>query len=139
VNRGIRFFRDEEVELNRSFVYAVSAVDSVGNISEPARSDTLITSNVNPPLPAHNVIALAENDQVNLRWQTRKSDASIRSFAIMRASIATGRYEEIGRTSADELSFTDTNGEAGLWYRVYPVDATGRRAREARNTQAVRP
>ncbi|AXI99379.1 hypothetical protein CYPRO_0092 [Cyclonatronum proteinivorum] len=141
VPRGNRFFRDEDVAFGKTYVYKVAAVDSAGNVSRPAPADTLITGSIQPPLPAFNVMASVTDEGVQLRWQQRQNEAQQTDyFSIRRAEIATGRYEEIGRLegNATDLRFTDSSGQPGFWYRVYPVDINGRSAREARNTQAVR-
>ncbi|TVQ71553.1 MAG: hypothetical protein EA363_05700 [Balneolaceae bacterium] len=135
--RGNRFYRDEDVALNRTFVYGVAAVDSAGNESLQMLADALVTGRVNPPVPAHNVQARATEEGVMLSWQVRGETEHISGFQIYRAGIATGRYEPVGEADLQQLSFTDSQGTAGMWYRVYPVDENGQRAREARATQAV--
>jgi len=137
VEKGNRLFRDEDVPLNRTYVYSVAAIDSAGNESLQMLADTLVTSRMSPPVAAYNTQAVATEQGVRLSWQLRDNEEYLSGFRIYSASIATGRYEMVGETDMGSLDFTHPEGQPGRWYKVYPVDVTGRQAREAKAAQAV--
>ena len=136
LSRSDRYFRDEAVPLGKSFIYKISAVDSVNNESTRSAQDTLITRRMYAPPSARNVQVLAIEEGVQLAWE-EVSDEQVVGYKIYRAEIATGIYEQVGQIEAGLVRWTDSNGKAGLWYKVFPVDASGREARSAKATQAV--
>ncbi|MCC5933678.1 MAG: fibronectin type III domain-containing protein [Balneolales bacterium] len=138
-NRGNRFYRDEELPADVQFRYAVTAVDSVGNESPALLSDMVQVRRSAPPVPAFNVQAVvnAEAGAVVITWQSREENEMLGGFRIYRSTIATGTYELVGEASSAERRFADEGAGPGGWYRVFPVDHTGRKARQARAVQAV--
>lgn len=134
--RGERYLVDREIDLNREFIYSVTAVDSVGNESEALFSEIFTTHEVHPPVPSKNVQALYTEGQVILQWQTINSD-QVAGYRIYRSDIATGIFDLIGETDADTLRFSHNGSNAGQWFKVFPVDRIGREARTARAVQAV--
>lgn len=138
-NRGNRFYRDEELPENVQFQYAVTAVDSVGNESPALLSDTVQVRRSAPPVPAFNVQAVVSEEAgaVVISWQSREESEALGGFRIYRSSIATGTYELVGEVSSSERRFSDEGAGPGGWYRVFPVDHSGRQARQARAVQAV--
>ncbi|MEX0662972.1 MAG: hypothetical protein WEA58_06310 [Balneolaceae bacterium] len=135
-NRGIRLFRDENVEVDNRYIYSVTAVDSVGNESEPIFGDTLVVQKMNPPVSTRNVQAVHRDGSVQLQWQMQDLN-HVAGFRIYRATIATGNFDLIGETESDELIFSHNESEAGQWFKVFPFDRYGREARTARAVQAV--
>ena len=134
--RGERYLLDREAELNREFIYSVTAVDSVGNESEVLFSDIFTAHETHPPVPSKNVQALYADGRVILQWQTI-GDEQLSGFRIYRSDIATGIYNLIGETDAGILRFAHNESSAGQWFKVFPVDLIGREARTARAVQAV--
>jgi fibronectin type 3 domain-containing protein len=135
VTRSNRYFRDEAVPLGEKFRYSISAVDSLNNESVGA-ADTLMTRRMHAPAPARNVQAVQMNGGVQLAWEGVLNDQVV-GYNIYRSEIATGIYESVGETGREVLQWSDPKGKAGLWYKVFPVDASGREARTATATQAV--
>ena len=135
-DKGERYLLDRQVELNREYIYSVTAVDSMGNESEALLSGILTTHKTHPPVPSKNVQALYTDNQVILQWQTIDTE-QVAGFRIYRSEIATGMYDLIGETNADTIRFTHSGSNAGQWFKVFPVDRMGREARTARAVQAV--
>ncbi|TVR19192.1 MAG: hypothetical protein EA391_01170 [Balneolaceae bacterium] len=135
-DRGMRIYRDDEIELFNHYVYSVTAVDSAGNESEPVLADTLLAHHQQPPPRSRNVQAFSVDEGVELRWQVQDSNVVDR-FKIYRANIATGIFETIAEVDGAETTFIHTESEAGQWFKVYPVDRLGREARTATPVQAV--
>ncbi|MDZ7658799.1 fibronectin type III domain-containing protein [Fodinibius sp.] len=135
VTRSNRYFRDEAVPLGQKFRYSVSAVDSLDNESIGV-ADTLMTRRMHAPASARNVQAVFMNGSVQLVWEGTSNEQVV-GYNIYRSDIATGVYEPVGETDSDVLQWSDPAGKAGLWYKVFPVDALDREARTATATQAV--
>lgn len=136
-DRGNRYFRDTTIELNREYHFSITAVDSVGNESVATLADPITTYRLHPPDRSRNVQAVHTDEGVILQWQVL-DDSLVKGYRIYRSEIATGIYEPIGQTSAGELRFIHPESEAGQWFKVFPVDYTGREARTATAVQAVR-
>jgi len=136
VRKGERYFRDENVPLNKTYIYSLSAVDSVGNESNPMISDTLNTRATHAPQRVRNVQAVKMENGVVLAWEPA-DEKKISGYVIYRSQIATGVYEEVSAVEVPTTRWTDPVGEAGGWYKVYAVDKTGRESRTAKATQAV--
>jgi len=136
VNYGQRYFRDKQVPLAHEFIYSVRAVDSVGNVSKNPPRDTLMTRRLHPPAPVKNVQAVQMGEGVTIAWNALNDD-QVSKYQIYRSKIATGIYKKIGKTQADTTRWVDKKGKAGLWYKVFPVDAAGQEARTAEAAQAI--
>jgi fibronectin type 3 domain-containing protein len=134
--RGERVFRDDSIDLNIAYIYSVTAVDSVGNESGPAVSDTISAHRLHPPERTRNVQALHTEEGVILQWQVLDS-SQVNGYRIYRSDIATGVYEPIGETEAGQYRFIHPGSEAGHWFKVFPFDVAGREARTAVAVQAV--
>lgn len=134
--RGVRQFRDENVELDNRYIYSVTAVDSAGNESKPIVGDTLNVQKLNPPVSTRNVQAIHKDGNVQLQWQMQNLN-HVDGFRIYRSNIATGNFELIGTTESDNFTFSHSESEPGQWFKVFPFDRYGREARTARAVQAV--
>lgn len=136
VRKGDRYFRDENVPLNKTYIYSLSAVDSVGNESDSMITDTLNTRATHAPQPVRNVQAVIMDEEVVLAWEP-SDEEKIGGYVVYRSQIATGVYDQVGSVEVSTTRWTDTAGEAGVWYKVYAVDKTGRESRTAKATQAI--
>ena len=136
VGKGDRFFRDENVPLYKTYIYSVSAVDSVGNESISAISDTLVTRNTHAPERIRNVQAVMLDEGVVIAWESG-DETKLSGYVIYRSEIPTGVYEKVGTVEPSTKRWTDRSGEAGAWYKVHALDKTGRESRTAKATQAV--
>lgn len=136
VRKGNRYFREENVPLHETYIYSLSAVDSVGNESSIMTSDTLLTSSTHAPQRVRNVQAAQLNEGVVLAWESRDVD-KLKGYVIYRSEIATGVYEKVGTVDPTTTQWTDSSGKAGTWYKIYAMDKSGRESRSAKATQAV--
>ncbi len=135
--RGNRFVRDEEVVPGNTYRYAVTAVDSAGNRSGPALTGTIMYRSTTPPQPVRNIQARMMDDQITVQWEPVRSQ-HLAGYAIYRSRIATGGFELVAEVEGDETRWTDPDGEAGNWYRVYAVDTSDNKSRRTRAIQATR-
>lgn len=135
LERSKRYFRDEQIEIGNTYRYHVASVDSAGNESELI-SDSITTSLPHPPASVRNLQVIFIDNEVLLSWESNNK-LQIDGFRIYKSEIATGVYELLGETDKESTSWTDSSGTAGEWYKVFPIDASGREARTARATQAT--
>ena len=119
-----RATRDEDIELASWYVYAVSAVDSVGNESMRAYSDTVHVRNFDPPREVRNVRIRPEGDVVRITWEPVPAP-DIAGYIIYTSPIATGVYEQRMSVDAGVHEWIDNNPSDGMWYRVRAVDTSG--------------
>ncbi|TVQ67469.1 MAG: hypothetical protein EA363_12305 [Balneolaceae bacterium] len=135
--RGNRFVRDEKVVPGNTYQYVVTAVDSAGNRSRPALTEAVFYRSTTPPQPVRNIQARLIDGRVAVQWEPVRAQ-HLAGYVIYRSSIATGGFERVAEVGAGESRWTDSNGEAGNWYRVYAVDSSENKSRRTRAIQATR-
>jgi fibronectin type 3 domain-containing protein len=128
--RGVTTYVDREAIVGNTYVYAVAAVDSLGNKSA-ASMDTLYMRQ-GPPRRVRNVTATYANGSVVVAWSAPEA-GSDSAFRIYRSS-SDGPFESVGEVTGAR-TFVDVAGEAGSNYYVTGVTADGREG--ARSTYAV--
>jgi len=121
-------FRHEKVQLGKKYQYAVSAVDSVGNESEPTLSDTVWVRDYDPPRSVRNVKAVPAEDGYKLTWEPVVAH-DLKGYKIYYSNISTGVYEPLTDRTIEDTSFLDSSGKVGRWYRVVAVDISGNESR----------
>lgn len=131
-----RLYRDETAVIGNTYVYAVSALDSLGNEGPKSVADTVFMKDFNPPSPTRNVFAVADEEGVDLTWE-QVPDNDLSGYRIYKSTIATGIYELVTDALIQEESYTDTNGSAGNWYKVKAVDSSGNEAYVKNGVQAI--
>lgn len=132
-----RLYRDESVQAGKTYIYTVTAVDSLGNEGVKSVADTIVMKDFNPPAPTRNVFAVANSDGVSLQWE-QVADKDLVGYMIYKSDIATGIYQPIVDQPIMQKSYLDENGTAGDWYKVKAVDSSGNEAYVKRGVQAVK-
>ncbi len=133
--RGRRFLQDEDIQTGLVYNYHATAVDSVGNESEPVHAEELHVRDQNPPPSVRNVQANETDDGVRVTWE-RSPARDLDGYVVKRATLSNGVYEEITDEITEDTELVDPDGEAGLWYRVLAVDESGNRSRPGSARQA---
>ena len=133
--RGRRFLQDENIQTGLVYNYHATAVDSVGNESEPVHAEELHVRDQNPPPSVRNVQANETDDGVRVTWE-RSPARDLDGYVVKRATLSNGVYEEITDEITEDTELVDPDGEAGLWYRVLAVDESGNRSRPGSARQA---
>jgi len=131
-----RLYRDESVQVGNTYIYTVTAVDSLGNEGVKSVADTILMKDFNPPAPTRNVFAVANSDGVSLEWE-QVADKDLAGYMIYKSEIATGIYQPIIDQPIMQESYLDANGAAGDWYKVKAVDSSGNEAYVKSGVQAV--
>lgn len=138
VPASARSFRDERLRLGATYVYAVSAVDSLGNEGPRTAPATLAFRDATPPRSPRNARAQLVDGGVRISWERVPGD-DVAGYRVYRATIQTGRFEPVTDGLVTETSVLDARGKAGLWYRVRAVDTSGNESQYSDPVQAVAP
>lgn len=129
---------DRSVETGVEYGYHLVAVDSAGNLSEPAEA-ALHVARVEPPPAPRRAFAEASDDGVVVRWE-RVVDRELVGYRVYRAGLATGIYEPVSGLIApdSEQMFTDSGGGPQHFYTVRAVDRSGNESRPSPAVTAAR-
>lgn len=130
-----REYRDESISKAATYVYWVTALDSVGNESKPSVRETIFVRDFNAPRSVRNIRADETDEGILIRWEPVPD--SITGYRVFRASVATGVYVEITSALIRETKWLDRKGKAGDWYRVQAYDLSGNESAPARPAQAL--
>jgi fibronectin type 3 domain-containing protein len=131
-----RFLADTDVSLGTEYTYFVTAVDSSGNESQPTRESIITMNNFSPPPSVRNIQAVETDEGVKLQWEPSAAD-DLNGYIIKRSPLINGQYVPLHDDVLTDTSWLDTDGEAGLWYRVFAVDVTGNQSRPSSARQAT--
>jgi Tol biopolymer transport system component/fibronectin type 3 domain-containing protein len=111
---------------NGSYTYRVTAVDTVGNESEPSDAAVVQVDIVPPPVPFNlRVEVLSEGEALQVSWE-HAGDA-IAGFNLYRSSTTGGPYSKVNDALLTDNAFLDTdltNG-APYFYVAVAVDVVG--------------
>jgi fibronectin type 3 domain-containing protein len=120
-----RTWRDTAVTHGRHYTYRLTAVDSAGNVSGARTDSVAFRDLVAPPPPrATSARALTPGAGVEVRWE-RVVSLELVGYNVYRSSLPTGVYRRLTRAPVSLLTFTDSTGHAGFYYRVRAVDKSG--------------
>lgn len=131
-----RLYRDESAQKGNSYIYTVTAIDSLGNEGIKSIADTIPMKDFDPPAPTRNVAAVAGKDGILLSWE-QVPDKDLAGYNVYRSAIATGLYELVSNNIIQNTTFTDVEGVAGVWYKVKGVDSSGNEAYIKNGVQAI--
>jgi len=132
-----RLHRDENAQKGNTYIYTVTAIDSLGNEGPKSAADTIFMKDEAAPAPTRNVFATAQEQGVVLKWEP-VPDQDVEGYLIYKSEIATGVYNVINDNLTNAVSFTDENGIAGDWYKIVAVDTSGNEAFIRNGVQAIK-
>jgi fibronectin type 3 domain-containing protein len=127
---------DASVAVGQSYRYRLSAVDSLGNASEPGPDVRVTLRDPHPPRAVAGVRAQATDAGVVVTWGPVPADDLAR-YRLYRSTSATGRYQAVGEAQADARQGLDPEGSVGRWYVVRAVDTSGNESQASRPAQAT--
>lgn len=119
--------QDDSVTVGATYVYTVTAVDSLGNESPRTRTATLQMRDLDPPPAVRNVQAFRQDGQVTVRWDPSPA-SDVAGYRVYHADLATGIYEPVGPL-VTETQTTLPPDEENTFYRVHAVDTSGNESR----------
>lgn len=128
-------YSDTNVELGKSYLYRIAAVNGNGQFSaysEPVTAE--ISAVVVPPAaPSGVIISHVGRDSVQLKWAAATGAVS---YKLYRSSSASGPFTAIG--TATELSYTDPVDTRSVWhYRVAAVNTAGESSPSATASSSI--
>lgn len=129
-------FRDESVRKPATYIYWVTALDSVGNESKPSAADTVFLRDFTPPRQVRNVRAEMTSRGALVRWEPLP-DTSIIGYRVYRSVLATGIYELLTLTPVKNTEWLDRTGKENAWYRVGAVDSSTNEGRPSEPAQVI--
>jgi hypothetical protein len=130
VAAGASSHRDTTARYGGRYIYAVTAVATALPLVESALSperEILYEDRFAPPPPAE-VVALAEDNQVRVRWQASTAGDTV-GYLVFRREGESGPWRQLTPDPIAALEFRDTGVASGLAvrYRIVPVDGVGNR------------
>jgi fibronectin type 3 domain-containing protein len=131
--------RDEEARTGTEYRYRVVAVDSAGNIGEPAMA-TLLFKRLAAPPATRRVVARVVEGGIRVSWE-RVVDDELVGYRVYRAEIPTGVYEPVSELIplGSALEFIDYSGNGEHYYQVRAVDRSGNESRASSAARASTP
>jgi fibronectin type 3 domain-containing protein len=129
-----RLLRDESVELGLEYRYGVSAIDSVGNESEPTLSDTVWVRDYDPPRKVRNVRTTDVDEGIEITWEPVTASDMV-GYNVYRSNISTGVYNPLNQQPVEQTNWIDENANDEFWYRVRAVDISGNESRPSEPVQ----
>ncbi len=136
------FFRDEQVSSLSNYYYALSAYDSVGNISDISEIIQVNTPDIESPQPPQNLTLASQMGSINLNWQASSSN-DVEYYLIYRGlGIDPPLTLEnlVDSTDFDVLTYVDSNVIEGYTYHylVAAIDTSGNLS-EGSNSESSQP
>lgn len=120
--------QDDSVAVGETYVYTVTAVDSLENESPRTRTDTLQMRDFDPPPAVRNVQAFEQDGRVTVRWDPSPS-SDVAGYRVYRSDLATGVYEPVGPDLVRDTQTTLAPDDENIFYRVHAVDTSGNESR----------
>ncbi len=131
-----REYADRKILVGSTIYYGVAAIDTAGNQSLPAFSDTVLFRDVVEPTASAFVTAVKTEQGVRIRWEP-VGDFDLAGYRLYSSALPTGVGIALNRDLVTELEWLDPNGEVGTWYWVRSVDTSGNVGRKSKPVQAV--
>jgi fibronectin type 3 domain-containing protein len=130
--------RDDSAKAGQEYVYAVTAVDSLGN--ESVRTASRFTMrDLDPPPAVRNVQAVVQSDRGALVvWETPPG-TDVVGYRLYRSDLPTGQFTPVTDEVLSERRYTDPEGSENTYYRVYALDTSGNVSDPSRPARAVPP
>jgi hypothetical protein len=126
---------DRGLENDRTYHYAVRAIRREGTVAaegEPSARIAVTPTDLTPPAPAANLVAIPSQGTVRLSW-TPSPDPDVAGYVVYRAA-GDGPLERVGSVRAPGTTFTDRDVPAGGYRYAVTAQDTSARANESRPT-----
>jgi len=119
-----RKFRDTDLSKGKEYFYHIVTLDTAGNRSEPAVSNTVFFRDFSPPPRVQWTSVHKIESGIQISWE-RVVDFDLSEYRIYRSSSPTGIFTKIGSVTLDTLQFLDKEGREDFWYSIRAVDSSG--------------
>jgi len=135
---GERQYRDEQIEIGDSYIYAISAVDTSGNESDLVETEKVLVKRSNPPQRVRNVRAVKTSEGVRIRWEPVASD-HLAGYKVYVANRSTGNFEPVHEDLVSETEITTEIDSESVWFRVTALDVTDNESRPSEPARLIVP
>lgn len=128
---------DKNAAIGRTFTYAVSAVDTAGNIGPSSFSDPVLMKDYDPPTSTAFVTAVITGQGVRIRWEP-VGDFDLAGYNVYQSTLPTGVMKKLNESPVTGLEFNDPSGTLNHWYRVRSIDTSGNESELSKPVKAQR-
>lgn len=118
------YYRDTSVVKGIKYVYYSVAIDTVGNISDPSPTDSIVFRDYSPPPSPRDVLAKETNGKVEISWGV-VYDFDMVGYNVYRSDFPTGTFKKINDKVITDTKFVDNTGSKNYFYRIKAVDTSG--------------
>jgi fibronectin type 3 domain-containing protein len=130
---------DDAPEAGQTYVYAVTAVDSLGNES-PRTPARFVMRDLDPPPAVRNVQAVVQDDGGALVVWEPPPGTDVVGYRLYRSTLPTGIYDPVDDESVlSDTRFVDPTGTNAHYYQVYALDSSGNVSAPSRPARAAQP
>ncbi|MBN1836669.1 MAG: hypothetical protein JW820_12515, partial [Spirochaetales bacterium] len=124
LGRQATSWTDREAERGVAYQYALTAVDSSGNESEPCSQVEITPTDILPPAPPGELKAAVVRRGMRLSW-TACPEPDVKGYRVYRSEYPGGAAKRPVGVVYDKTEFLDRGGSAGLVYAVATIDTSG--------------
>ncbi len=118
------YYRDTSVIKGINYIYYAVAIDTVGNVSEPSRTDSIFFKDFSPPPAPRDILAKDLNGKVEITWG-KVTDFDMVGYNIYRSDFPTGTFKKINDKVIIDTQYVDNTGNKNYFYRIKAVDTSG--------------
>ncbi|GIF13569.1 pectinesterase family protein [Actinoplanes teichomyceticus] len=133
-------FTDTTAAADKTYYYAVAAVDRSGNVSKPSSTVTVKTSDTSAPDKPAGLKLSASATGITVSWNAVAAVPDLAGYVVARSSSSGGTFSRLTPGPYTATSFVDTSAPAAStsYYRVTALDRDGN-ASSAATASATRP
>ncbi len=118
-------FTDSTAKMLQSYEYSAEAIDSSGNKSAKAVSNTVMVKSMFVPAAVPRVTAVLQKmNGVKLTW-VAVQEPDIAGYNVYRSTLPNGNFTRLNKDILKTTSYTDAGGETQYFYKVRPVNNSG--------------
>lgn len=117
-------FTDTTGKTNEKVVYMIQAIDTAGNESDMAVSDTVTVTNNLVPATVPYVVAVKTDAGVKVHW-VAVTDPELAGYNVYSSAVPNGEFTLVSSSPVKGNEFTDKNGTFELNYQVRAVNTSG--------------
>jgi fibronectin type 3 domain-containing protein len=126
---------DKDLEKGKTYIYAVSAVDSAGNEGKKSERFSVTVRDMKfPPVPS-DVKVKVTGKGVKITWKEVTAE-DLAGYNVYRSNLLTGVFKKLNKEVLRKTIFIDKNGKEGLYYRITTLDTSGNENEKAKPVEA---
>jgi len=128
-------YTDKDVDKGKTYIYAVSAVDSMGNEGEKTDRFSVTVKDMKFPPPPSDIEAKVTEKGVRITWKEITVE-DLAGYNVYRSDILTGVFKKLNKEALRASVFLDKNGKEGFYYRITTLDTSGNENKNAKPVEA---